>query len=58
MDIAALSTLTSQLSLQSAVSTQVMSMSLDSFEQISASQVKMMEQSVTPELGQNIDVYV
>lgn len=45
-------------SLAYAVSTAVLSQSLDAQAALGASMLKMMENSVTPELGGNIDVYV
>lgn len=56
MDIAALSMAQSQANLMSAVNVSVLSMSLDSIEESGASMIKMMEQSVNPELGQSIDI--
>jgi hypothetical protein len=58
MDVAALSVAMSQADLMSAVSTEVFSKSLDTFEDMGESQVKMLEKSVQPQLGQNIDMYV
>ena len=45
-------------SLAYAVSTAVLSQSLDANQEMGAAMVKMMEQSVNPELGRNIDVYI
>ncbi len=56
MDIAALSTALSMSQLNNQVSTQVLSMSLDSFQDIGDGMQKMLEMSVMPELGGNIDV--
>jgi hypothetical protein len=58
MDVAALSVAMNQADLMNAVSTKVLSKSLDTFEDMGESQVKMLEQSVQPQLGQNIDMYV
>lgn len=70
MDIAnldaALSTITaydatssvSDGSLAYAVGTAVLGQSLDLTQEMGASMIKMMEQSVNPELGQNIDIRV
>lgn len=58
MDVAALSVAMNQADLMNAVSTEVLSKSLDTFEDMGESQVKMLEQSVQPQLGQNIDMYV
>ncbi len=44
--------------LVNAVSTQVMSQSLDVQETLGQDMVKMMEQSVTPNLGQNFDMSI
>lgn len=56
MDIAALSMASSQINLSTQVSTAVLSMSLDTVEQSGEGMIKMMEQSVHPSLGQNIDI--
>lgn len=45
-------------SLAYAVGTEVLSQSLDMTQVMGASMIQMMERSVTPELGGNIDVYV
>lgn len=70
MDIAnldaALSTLTaydasssvSQGSLAYAVGTAVLSQSLDLTQEMGAAMIQMMEHSVTPQLGGNIDIYL
>ncbi len=44
--------------LVNAVSTQVMSQSLDVQETLGQDMIKMMEQSVTPNLGQNFDMSI
>lgn len=62
----ALSTLTaydassavSSASLAYAVGTEILGQSLDMTQEMSVSMLQMMERSVTPELGGNIDVYV
>lgn len=43
-------------SLQTMVSTAVLSMSLDSIKVASENMTKLLEQSVAPNLGQNIDI--
>lgn len=48
----------SQGSLAYAVSTAVLSQSLDLTQEMGASMIQMMEHSVTPELGGTIDVYI
>lgn len=45
-------------SLAYAVGTEMLSQSLDMTQAMGASMIQMMERSVTPELGGNIDVYV
>ncbi len=63
---AALSTMTSydatssvsSLSLAYAVGTEVLSQSLDLTETMGASMIQMMERSVMPAVGGNIDLYV
>lgn len=47
----------SQGSLAYAVGTAVLDNQLEMNEELNASMIKMMEQSVTPHLGGNIDVY-
>lgn len=56
MDISALSTSTTSMDLCTAVSASVLSMNLDTVEEAGDAMIKMMEQSVSPELGQNIDI--
>ena len=56
MDIAALSMRLSQANLMSSVNLSVLSMSMDTVEEAGDAMIKMMEQSVTPELGQSIDI--
>ncbi len=56
MDIAALSMASSQANLMTQVNTAVLSMNLSSIKQMGENMTKLMEQSVTPNLGQSIDV--
>lgn len=56
MDIAALSMGLSQANIMSAVSVSVLSMNLDTVEESGAAMIKMMEQSVNPQLGQSVDI--
>lgn len=58
MDIAALSTSMSQASLLTQVSTAMLAKSLDSADQTKDAVKMMMEQSVNPNLGKNIDISV
>ena len=58
MDIAALSTSMSQMNLTSQIGTAVLSMSMDMAETAGDGLIKVMESSVTPELGTNIDIRV
>ena len=55
MDIAMLSMLQSQSKTLTDVNTALLGKNLDTAEELGDSLVKMMEQSVTPYLGQNID---
>lgn len=48
----------STTSLAYAVGTKLLSQSLDMTQVMGASMIQMMERSVTPQLGGNIDVYV
>lgn len=48
----------SAVSLPEVVSVAVLDMTMDLNEQLNASMIKMMEQSVTPHLGANIDVRI
>ncbi|MBP3487703.1 MAG: YjfB family protein [Roseburia sp.] len=48
----------SSASLAYAVGTEILSQSLDMTQEMGASMIQMMERSVTPELGGNIDVYI
>ncbi len=58
MDIAALSMTISLQNVNNDAGVLMLSKSLDTLEETGDNMVKMMEQSVTPNLGQNIDVYV
>lgn len=48
----------SSASLAYAVGTEILSQSLDMTQELGASMIQMMERSVTPELGGNIDIYI
>lgn len=58
MDIASLSTAMSTQNILNNVSVAMLSKSLDTVEDMGDGMVKIMESSVTPYLGQNIDYYV
>lgn len=58
MDIAALSIASNQVNVMTQVNTAVLSMNLDTIEQVGENIVKLMEQSVTPHLGQSIDISI
>ncbi len=58
MDIVALSIASSQANIMTQVNTAVLSINLDTIEQVGENIVKLMEQSVTPQLGQNIDISI
>ena len=58
MDIASLSTAMSAQNILNDVSVAMLSKSLDTVEDMGDGMVKIMESSVTPYLGQNIDYYV
>lgn len=58
MDIAALSIASSQANIMTQVNTTVLAMNLDTIEQAGENMVKLLEQSVTPYLGQNIDISI
>ena len=58
MDIASLSTAMSTQNILNDVSVAILSKSLDTVEDMGDGMVKIMESSVTPYLGQNIDYYV
>ena len=57
MDIASLSTAMSTQNILNDVSVAMLSKSLDTVEDMGDGTVKIMESSVTPYLGQNIDYY-
>ena len=56
MDIAGLSIAMSQNQTMTAIGTAVLSKNLDTVEQAGADMIKMMEQSVAPNLGGTIDI--
>ena len=58
MNIPALSMATSQMNLQSDIGVAMLDKSLESLEDAGAGMVKLMEQSVTPNLGGNFDMQV
>ncbi|BCN30434.1 YjfB family protein [Anaeromicropila herbilytica] len=58
MDIAQLSTALAMQNTSTMVSTAVLKMSMDTVEQAGDGITKMMEQSVNPNLGGNIDISV
>lgn len=58
MNIGSLSIPTSSPLTRLDVDVAVLSKSLDTIEQLGQSMIKMMEQSVSPHLGQNIDLMV
>lgn len=58
MDIASLSTAMGTQNILNDVSVAMLSKSLDTVEDMGDGMVKIMESSVTPYLGQNIDYYV
>ena len=58
MDIASLSKAMSTQNILNDVSVAMLSKSLDTVEDMGDGMVKIMESSVTPYLGQNIDYYV
>ena len=58
MDIASLSTAMSTQNILNDVSVAMLSTSLDTVEDMGDGMVKIMESSVTPYLGQNLDYYV
>ena len=58
MDIPALSMALSQTELMTQVSTAVLAKSMDTTEALTEGMIKIMESSVTPNLGQNIDVSI
>ena len=58
MDIASLSTALSTTQLQNDVGVLVLGKQLDTVEVMGDSMIKMMEQSVNPHLGANIDISI
>ena len=58
MDIPALSVAVSQANVMSQYSVAMLSKSLDTMEEHGEQMIKMMEQSVTPHLGKNIDISI
>ena len=58
MDIPGLSMALSQTELMTQVSTAMLAKSMDTVETMTEGMVKMMEASVTPNLGQNIDISI
>ncbi|MBQ4524216.1 MAG: YjfB family protein [Lachnospiraceae bacterium] len=58
MDIAALSMNMASTELQTRIGTAVMELSMDMVEQVSDGMKQMMEQSVTPYVGGNVDISV
>lgn len=56
MDIAGLSMALAQTKVMNDVSIAILAKSMDTSEAISESMIQMMEQSVTPNLGANIDI--
>lgn len=58
MDIASLSAAMSTQNVLNDVGTLMLSKSLDTVEDMGEGMIKIMESSVTPYLGQNIDYYV
>ena len=58
MDIASLSTSLSMANVQNAFGVLMLSKQLDTVEDMGDSMIKLMEQSVNPHLGGNIDISV
>ena len=58
MDIAGLSTALSQINTSSDIGVVMLSKALDTQEKLGDDMIKMMEQSVNPNLGANVDVRV
>ncbi|HBZ63485.1 MAG TPA: putative motility protein [Lachnospiraceae bacterium] len=58
MDITAYAMMNSQIQIQQGVNTQVLKKTMDLQEAQGSQLVQMMEQSVNPGLGQNIDVRI
>ncbi len=58
MDIPALSIAMSQMEVTNQYNVAMLSKTLDTMEQSGAMMIRLMEQSVNPHLGQNIDISV
>lgn len=58
MDIAALSVAMNMADVQNQVGIAMLDKSLDTLDDMGSGMIKMMEASVTPHIGQNIDVSV
>ena len=58
MDIAAISMAMSQQNLMTNINVALLSKGLDNVEELGTDMIKMMEQSVQPNLGSNIDIIV
>ncbi|MBE5906241.1 MAG: putative motility protein [Lachnospiraceae bacterium] len=58
MDIAGLSMALSTTRVSNDISTAVLNMSLDNYQDLGENMADMLEKSVTPHLGQNIDIRV
>lgn len=58
MDIAALSTSMAMSDINTQISTKVLDMGIDDMKDMGNSMVKMMENSVTPYIGGNIDLRI
>lgn len=58
MDIANLATMMKMAELSQEIGTAVLGQSLDMIETMGEGMIKIMESSVNPELGQNIDVRI
>ena len=58
MDVAAISSAMSQTQLMTDVSVAVLDMALETFEGQATEMIKLMESSVTPDLGQNFDLKI
>lgn len=58
MDIAAISMAMNQQNLMTNINVAILSQSLNTVETMGTDMVKMMEQSVQPNLGQNIDITI
>lgn len=58
MNIAALSTELNMIETQNQIGVALLSKAMDNMEVTGDGMVKMMEQSVNPAVGQNVDIYV